>query len=125
MALLVLVFPGLLILRNSLSNHPNELQNTQIASTIRKMQRNDLINPLANSPETNGTKDRIRSRPHGNLQSRKREEPLEEESDVPDLERLGRSQDHPRVQFSAQLNEATALIPVPTLRRKGPNTSNE
>ena len=128
MALLVLVFPGLLILRNSISNHANKLQNTQISSTIRKMQRNDLFNPHANFPETNDI-DRTRSRPHGKLQTKKREESVEEGTDVPDLERLGRSQDHPRAEYSVQFNEATAFlpapIPIPTLRRKVHNTSNE
>ena len=110
--------------------HANELQNTQIASTIHRMQRNEVTNPLANSPEASNGRERVRPRPTGassNPQGRKRDESLDNEIEV-DVERTARPLGHPRVQFSAQLDETHALIPAlptPTLRKKGPNAAKE
>ena len=95
------------------------------SSTLRKFQRDNLAKPPGSSLAL--WQDRALSRPHGNLQSRKREEALESGTDVPDLERLGKSLDYPRTEYSIQLHESAPLLPVPipTLRRKVPDLSHE
>ena len=118
--------PGLLILKNSISQHANELQSTQISSTIRRMTRNEVANPLEAS-EASSSREKVRPRPTGasaNLQNRKRDESSDNEIQVE--ERTVKPLGHNRDQFSAQLEEAHALIPgmthpTPTLRRKPTN----
>ena len=125
-ALIALVFPGLVILRNSLTNYATKLQGTQVASTLRKFQRDNLVKPPGSSPVTKDTQDGAISRPHANLQTRTlmREDSLEPGTDGSGFKRLGKTSEFPR-EYAIQLQEAAPLLPVPTLRRNIPVLSQE